>query len=353
MVTRTRFFGSLLLAGALALGPVTSVWAQDDEYPPVAPTSDCVETQEDDGEGSTVFAPGDEIRVAGAAGCADPNEEGITGDLFSTPVRLFVFNAGADGSYLSEFATIPTDVEPGDHRVVVTTADNEYVQPITIVAAAGAPSGLPTTGSQIALLVLWGTLSLVLGSVLVGLTWRRWRESRVAASVGSAWTDETPALGTPGTRGALSYSPTATEWIDPPKPDEGAETPEAVVDGEIVDEARLEEIGKVPFGEIDDVRLEETAELPSLELDATEFEEPTTPAGDALSDALEAFEAEIVEPEPNGAEPEGAESNGAHPNGSEADAEPTTDPEEIAHRASVKTSEIVDRLRDDLAAWKR
>lgn len=358
-MTRAKILGSLLLAGAMALGPATIVWAQEDGYPPVAPTDDCVQTRESDGEESTVFAPGDEIQVAGAAGCANPDEEGIEGILESTPVRLFVFNARSDGSYVSPVANIPTDVEPGDHRMVVRTQDNEYVQPITIVAA-GAPSGLPRTGSQIALLVLWGTLSLVLGSVLVGVTWRRWRESRVAAGVESAWADEASALGVLEAGDTSPYSPTATEWIDPPRSGDATDEPDDVVDGELVGDAQFDE---------DAARLDETAEFPAPEFAEAEVvqseavPEPEEPAEETPEAVLEAFEAEIAEAEPNGAEPNGAVphteelhaagSNGAGTNGSAVDAEPTSDPEEIARRASTKTSEIVDRLRDDLASWKR
>lgn len=215
---RVLLFG---LVATLAVGVGSSALAQ---YP-IAGVDDCAEAFDDDGTETTVFAPGDEIQVQGREGCAQPDEQDIEALLFSDPVVLDVFDANADGSYVSAVVRIPTDTEPGDHDVVVRTANAEYVQPISVTDGA-VPSGLPETGRNVAILALWGTLTLVLGSTLIGLTWRRWREARVGAELDRSLAGRSFSVGTLTEREASPYRPRATEWVDPPETDDPEGTAE-------------------------------------------------------------------------------------------------------------------------------
>lgn len=297
---------AVAMVAALVVGAGGIAFAQ---YP-IDGVDDCAESFDGDGDETTTFSQGGDIQVRGAEGCADPNEEGIEAILESDPVLLARFDANADGSYTSPVATIPSDTDPGRHEVIVRTEDNEYVQPIT-VTAAGVPAGLPETGRNIALLALWGTLSLILGSVLVTVSWRRWQEARVAADAESAWISEASALGTLDDREAAPYRPPVTEWIDAPRLE-----PEGFEEIEVVEE----------FAPVEDPA-ETTAEIEVAAFEAAleGIEEPEAPA---VAEELVAA----------------APSNG---NG-----RPAADAEEVVRRAATRTSEIVDRLRDEIASWR-
>lgn len=152
---------------------------------PLTGATDCADTFDEDGDRTTIFSPGGEIQIRGVAGCAAPNEQDIEAIFSSSPVLLARFDAHGDGSYISPVVTIPRDASSGRHNVFVRTASNEYVQPISISGARAVPRGLPRTGTDTALLAVWGFVLLVFGSLLVTATWRWWRTARADARMGS------------------------------------------------------------------------------------------------------------------------------------------------------------------------
>lgn len=106
-----------------------------------ASSGDCAITLDGAGNETTEFPPGGEIQVHGDAGCAGENETGID-LLLDSSILLATFAAEADGSYESPVATLPSDVEPGAHEIVVETESNTYVQPIEVTSASGLITGL-------------------------------------------------------------------------------------------------------------------------------------------------------------------------------------------------------------------
>lgn len=330
-MTRARLFGSLLLAGALTLGPAVSVWAQDGDYPITGAV--CDGTTDGDGDSTTSFPQGGDIQVLGEAGCVDPAEvEFVSMFITSHAHHIATVMVDEDGGY-SASTQVPVDIEPGTHTLrihegnsrTLEEAGAEVAAKTITITAAGAPSGLPDTGRDIALLALWGTLTLVLGSVLVGVTWRRWQESKVMASSETAWTNRSLSVGTleagepqPG------HYPVSTEWIDPPR-----------------------DLDEDEFGDPHEDPLDVTAEMPEITVDeptngrrevAPELPlEPWAPEPRTRNPVFETAVVETGTPSPQ------PPTNG-HGEG---------EPEEIARRASGRTSEIIDRLRDEIGAWSR
>ena len=104
--------------------------------------------------GGAALHPGDAVTISSSG---LPESTVITAEIHSTPAALGSMTVGTTGSF-SLSATIPADVEPGAHEIVVTAtapgfAVSEVRTPITVEAAAAAtptPVPTPTSGPDVA-----------------------------------------------------------------------------------------------------------------------------------------------------------------------------------------------------------
>ncbi len=177
----------VFFAAALALLPGAAMAQQ---YPPAGP-ADCIQTKKVDGTPSTVFAAGEPILVesqaTGGRRCFDPGTQ-VTISFIQSEVVIATTTADATGNY-SATGRIPRDARPGTASIQATgqleRQPISYSQPITILAPAearpaapGVGPRLPVTGSDIAILSLWGLGLVAVGTVLVRTTRRRIRSGR-------------------------------------------------------------------------------------------------------------------------------------------------------------------------------
>lgn len=86
--------------------------------------------------------PGDEVTISGVGFGA--HEAGIRTEIRSTPRTLATGAAANAGGAASSTVTIPTDVAPGEHTLLLIGADHTASAPITIVGAGTTATG---TGS--------------------------------------------------------------------------------------------------------------------------------------------------------------------------------------------------------------
>jgi LPXTG-motif cell wall-anchored protein len=107
---------------------------------------------------ATGFAAGETVRI----------------DLHSTPIQLGTAVADATGA-VHTTVTIPADVEPGDHTIVLTgeTSGATASVAITVDAPQSAGEALPVTGSHSGATATVGLGLVVLGAGLVSLGRRR------------------------------------------------------------------------------------------------------------------------------------------------------------------------------------
>ena len=184
----------LVICVGMAAAPIAS--AQTATYPPTTLPSICLSIS-----GAVELIGGiieilfqGTITISGPAGCAQDGET-IDLSVASDPVSLGSATANSDGSY-SLSATLPASITPGQHEITADFGPGraQLVQPILVVtsfptgAAAGANTGptsnganLPKTGADIARLVMWAMVLLVVGAGLIFYRRRRFGQLAVAA----------------------------------------------------------------------------------------------------------------------------------------------------------------------------
>jgi hypothetical protein len=127
--------------------------------PPVAPTPTLSLS-------ATTVVAGGSFTVTGK-GFGDG--EGVDITLHSTPIELASAVASADGT-ISLTATIPADVEPGEHTVTATAESGATASAtIEVTAAPTAQPTLPVTGSNAVPEALFGLGLVLIGAGLVQL----------------------------------------------------------------------------------------------------------------------------------------------------------------------------------------
>lgn len=140
----------------------------------------------------------------------------------------------------------------------------------------------------------------------------------------TVWTNRSLSVGTLEAGEAEPRYPVSTEWIDPPR-----------------------DLDEDEFGDLHKDPLDVTAEMPEIEVDEPTNgygevapEMPLEPWAPAPATRNPVFETAVVETgTPSPQPPKNGHGEG--------------EPEEIARRASGRTSEIIDRLRDEIGAWSR
>lgn len=158
------------------------------QYPP-GTSAECAQVFDARMREVTSFVPGEEIVVLGwpAEGrrCAEPGAE-VRIDLASDPVVLGRTNADARGAYDTRplGLRIPQGIPAGPHtlRVVTALGGDRALYTRSVRILEGSPTGLPATGRDIALLVLWALLLTAAGALLITVTWRRWHGARAEQS---------------------------------------------------------------------------------------------------------------------------------------------------------------------------
>ncbi len=156
---RKMFAVALLALGAMAVAPLAASAATGYQL---------------DGAADTTPTPGQTMTVI-FNGFKPGTPVIIT--LFSDPVVLgtFVSAPGEFGQGVVEASvTIPSTTSVGKHNIVATGVDasgkpTSETIPITV---SGTSNGLPTTGTNILLIVSIGGLAMLLGSALLGSTRR-------------------------------------------------------------------------------------------------------------------------------------------------------------------------------------
>lgn len=150
-------------------------------------------TTDASGNPDDTFSPNEIIGIICTAPtgvrCADPGAA-VTFDFAQSPgVTLGRTVADANGRYDSRSlgTRIPAGARNGNATISVFTTVNgaatTYTHAITITGAAAAAAGLPVTGKDIMLFVLWGLVLVGFGSFLISATWRRWRQARAEVGV--------------------------------------------------------------------------------------------------------------------------------------------------------------------------
>ena len=113
-----------------------------------------------------------------------PNES-VTATMFSDPLDLGTFQADEDGVVEFQFQ-VPTDTEPGPHRVVVEGQTSGTVAEGTFTVAVATPASviaaLQNTGTDANVLAWSAMVLLAAGLVLAGLGWSRRRPAGIATA---------------------------------------------------------------------------------------------------------------------------------------------------------------------------
>ncbi|MBD5785151.1 HtaA domain-containing protein [Cellulosimicrobium terreum] len=89
--------------------------------------------------------PGDDVTISGVG--FGSREDGIRSEIRSTPQVLATGVTANAGGAASTTVTIPADIEPGEHTLVLVGADHTASAPITIVGADTTASGSGSGGS--------------------------------------------------------------------------------------------------------------------------------------------------------------------------------------------------------------
>lgn len=188
---RTRLLA--LLVGFLAVSAALGDSARAQTYAQEDNPTNCVEPfDEEEEDVVTTFAAGEVIFVEGnpdlSQFCGTPGST-ATVLMASDPVVLAVTTIDSLGGYSTEEAVIPRDTTNGTHSIIVRTTLNgqsvEYTRAITVSGgSARGADGLPLTGTNAVLLALWALTLTVFGSVLISVTWKRWREARLHVVTG-------------------------------------------------------------------------------------------------------------------------------------------------------------------------
>ena len=111
----------------------------------------------------------------------DPGET-VDATLHSTPRPLGSFQADASGRVVA-VVTIPTDLEPGMHRIelVGRRSGVRVSVPIEVTAPPAAPGELPRTGSSSIPVAAGGLALVAVGVALLGAAGRRRQDAEVPA----------------------------------------------------------------------------------------------------------------------------------------------------------------------------
>ncbi|MBM7818424.1 LPXTG-motif cell wall-anchored protein [Cellulosimicrobium cellulans] len=90
--------------------------------------------------------PGDEVTISGVG--FGPHEAGIRTEIRSTPRTLATGVTANAGGAASSTVTIPTDVAPGEHTLLLVGADHTASAPITIVGTGTTGTGTGSAAEQ-------------------------------------------------------------------------------------------------------------------------------------------------------------------------------------------------------------
>lgn len=93
-------------------------------------------------------APGDEVTISGVGFGA--REQGIRTEIRSTPRTLATGVTANAGGAASSTVTVPTDLAPGEHTLLLIGADHTASAPITIVASGTTDAGAGSAGGAAA-----------------------------------------------------------------------------------------------------------------------------------------------------------------------------------------------------------
>ncbi len=93
-------------------------------------------------------APGDEVTISGVGFGA--REQGIRTEIRSTPRTLATGVTANAGGAATSTVTVPTDLAPGEHTLLLIGAGHTASAPITIVAAGTAAGGAGSSGGAAA-----------------------------------------------------------------------------------------------------------------------------------------------------------------------------------------------------------
>jgi hypothetical protein len=164
---------ALVVFGMGMVAPVAR--AQVPQYPPV-PLNVCITltANADRNSGSLVLLFHQSVILFGPPDCGDFVGEVITLTIQSKPVIIGSTRVAEDRSFRID-ATLPDEVTPGDHHLVVNKGKEEIVRPVKVVSALGEPASSQTSGKSahnFALLSLW-TLMLIGGAAAVVFYGRR------------------------------------------------------------------------------------------------------------------------------------------------------------------------------------